>query len=171
MDPSVSPHFIAAVVLVGRLGDIGSTWLATPKLALEANPVVRRLGWRFAWLTTLLALLPYYDVNLGVMVAVPSLMVTAGNLSRGWFARALGEHDYVALMQQAAKKSGLSSMIAFTLGSAGFMLAAGVLLLIVSRQTITTYFALGVVAYALAIALHGSIAARRTHRAAVGPPE
>jgi hypothetical protein len=41
-------HILARLVFLSRVGDIGSTWLVTPKLLLEANPFVRRLGYRFA---------------------------------------------------------------------------------------------------------------------------
>jgi hypothetical protein len=47
-------HTIAFLLLLARLGDIGSTYLATPNLKLEANVLARRFKWPFAWLTVLL---------------------------------------------------------------------------------------------------------------------
>jgi hypothetical protein len=70
----LAQHFdtvLAILILIGRLGDIVSTYLVSPTLALEANPIVRRLGWRFAIATIVVAGIPYFDVSAGVMVAVP----------------------------------------------------------------------------------------------------
>src|SRR5215831_21256130 len=82
------PHLLALVILFGRLGDVGSTLFVTPTLLLEANAIVRRFKWLPIMLGFALCFVPYLDVRLGVMVAVPSLLVTASNLSRGWVARA-----------------------------------------------------------------------------------
>jgi hypothetical protein len=51
-------HLISFLLLLSRLGDIGSTYLITPTLKLEANPIVRRLKWRFAAVTILAAAIP-----------------------------------------------------------------------------------------------------------------
>jgi hypothetical protein len=37
-------HVLAALLLISRLGHIGTTYLITPTLRLEANPVVRKIG-------------------------------------------------------------------------------------------------------------------------------
>jgi len=40
-------YLIILVALIGaRLLDFASTWVATPNLLLEGNPIARRLGWR-----------------------------------------------------------------------------------------------------------------------------
>ena len=72
-------HTIAGLFLLGRLADIISTRLVTPTLRLEANPVMRRLGWRFAWATLLVALLAYYSPALGIAGFAASFMVAASN--------------------------------------------------------------------------------------------
>jgi hypothetical protein len=41
------PHVIAFLLLIARLGDVGSTYLLSPTLKLEANPIMRRLRWPF----------------------------------------------------------------------------------------------------------------------------
>ncbi len=81
---------LAALILVSRLGDILSTYLVTPSLKLEANLLLRKLGWRFAVATTLIALVPFYNTALGVMVLVPSLLVSASNLQKVWAGESHG---------------------------------------------------------------------------------
>ena len=92
-------HILCVVILIGRIGDIGSTYLVTPGLRLEANPVARKLRWPFALLTVLVCLVPYWNTPLAVPIAVTSLVVTAENLRFGWIARALGEDELLAFLQ------------------------------------------------------------------------
>ena len=42
------PHFLAALVLLSRIGDVLSTYLVSPTLLLESNAFVRRWGWPLA---------------------------------------------------------------------------------------------------------------------------
>jgi hypothetical protein len=157
---------IAAAVLVGRLGDIVSTRLATPTLALEANPVARRLGWPLAWASLLLCLVPYYDPGLGVVAAVVSFFVSGSNFSRVWIMRALGEREYLEMIHRAARRTTLGAMVGFVLASACAFAIPGIALCAFGDGFWTTYFGLGIVVYALAVALHGSAAARRVWRGA-----
>jgi hypothetical protein len=76
------PHIIAFLLLLARLGDVGSTYLISPTLKLGANPIVRRLRWPFAGFTVLAAAIPYYSLPAGVAVLVVSLLVCASNCSR-----------------------------------------------------------------------------------------
>jgi hypothetical protein len=164
MDPFV--HWVAGAVFVARLGDIMSTRLATPTLALEANAVMRRFGWPLAWATLLLCLVPYYDPRLGIVVAVSSFFVSGSNLSRVGIMRALGEREYLEVLHRAARRTTLGAMIGFTLASACAFSIPGVALCVLVDDALASYFGFGIVVYALAIALHGSAAARRIWRSA-----
>ena len=78
---------LCALVLLSRLGDIGSIYLVSPTLNLEANSIARRLGWEFAWSSLLVCLIPYYSAPASIVVLVPSFMVSASNSMKIWFAR------------------------------------------------------------------------------------
>ena len=164
-------HTIAALLLLGRLGDIVSTLLITPTLRLEANVVARRLGGRFAWFSLLLALLPYYSPALGIAALPASLLVSASNLSRGWTFRALGEAGADAFMLGVAARSRLRTALAFLLSGASFVVLAGLVLMWLSgsRDAASYWFGIGIVIYGLAIALHGTVfIVRLFRRARVG---
>jgi hypothetical protein len=158
--PFASPsfvHWLAALLLLSRLGDVVSTYLFTPTLKLEGNAIARRLGWPFAWLSLALALLPYYSPALGVAALTASLFVTGSNLTRGWFARALGEDEYHALVLRALARTSLQTVLAFVWGGAAFVGLAGVLLATWSETFEWGYwFGIGIILYALAIAIHGA---------------
>ena len=158
--PYASPsfvHWLAALLLLSRLGDVLSTYLVTPTLKLEGNALARRFGWPFAWLSLGVALLPYYSPAVGAAGLTASLLVTGSNLTRGWFARAVGEEEYHALIIRALARSGLQRALAFLWGGAGFVALTGVLLATWSETTEWGYwFGLGIIVYALAIAIHGA---------------
>ncbi len=167
-------HFLALLVLVSRIGDIGTTYLATPTLALEANPIARRFGWRFALATLVVAGIPYYSRELGVMVATMSLLVSASNASKVMAARAMGEQAYLQLSRQVVAGTGTVLGICFILlPSAFYALLGGVMLLFFPGPEAGwgCYFAGGILAYAFAIVLWGThrfLMLKRKARAAAG---
>jgi hypothetical protein len=163
-------HLIALLLLIARLGDIGTTWLATPTLKLEANPIVRRLRWRYAALTVLACLIPYWSVPLGVAVLVASLLVSASNSSRIWFIRAMGEDRYAQLVADIAQNVRPWAAIGFILLAPMFFCLLGFTLLLFYPDPEADwgyYFALGVFAYAFVLALYGPLSFLRLRKAAL----
>ena len=153
-------HVLCVLILISRLGDIISTRLVTPKLKLEANPIVRKLGWRFAIITLLLCLVPYWNTTGGIIVLVPSLLVSATNTSKIWFARAYGEQEFAELLKVLARKSKLSHALAGTIVSALFFAMVGLLLLFLCPDPNADWgywIGIGVLTYAFIIASYGSL--------------
>jgi hypothetical protein len=163
-------HCLAAALLVGRLADILSTRLATPNLRLEANPLARKLGWPFVWATLLAALLPYAE-PWGSTVAVPlivaSFLVASQNLSRAWMMRALGEDEYLAFSRRVFSRARPLAVYGSIAASSSLVAGAGALLLLFypGAGEWAHDFAIGIVLYGGALAVHQSIAARRSFRA------
>lgn len=159
-------HTLAIVLLLARFGDLASTYLATPTLRLEANPLARKFGWPFAWLTLLVCFVPYYNTSLAVIAITVSLFATASNLSRAWIIRALGEAEYLNVLQRAAAASRPREAIAFILASSGAFALAGVVLLVISGGPgeWPFWFAVGIIAYAYAMAMFGVVFVRRLYR-------
>lgn len=150
-------HAIALVIFVGRAGDVLSTHLVTPNMVLEANPIARRFKWPTFVLGFGLCAAPYIDIPLGVMVAIPSLLVTASNLSRVWMARTLGEREMEALLLRTAARSSLAMALSLVWAAAFFIvLAASILVWLSPDDDIAMYFGLGLALYGLALAIHSS---------------
>jgi hypothetical protein len=169
-------HSLAALVLVARLGDIGSTYLATPRLVLEANPIARRLGWPFAILTLLVAFIPYFNTAAGVLVLVPSLLVASRNFGSIWLVRGIGEDRMLALQIEAARRRRFLEAFLCGLAESVFMAVAGALLMVLSGgpRRWSFVFALGVLIWAVALLVHRTAHLRRIFRlareAAPAPP-
>ena len=159
---------LALIILVGRLGDVLSTLFVTPNLVLEANPVVRRFKWPTMIAGFALCVVPYFDILLAIMVAVPSLLITASNLTRGWMAHALGEREVEAIVLRAAARGSLATTLAMVWTAVIFVaLAAGLLFWISwDGDDLALYFALGLLLYGLAVGIHSSFFFIRVFRQA-----
>lgn len=153
-------HLLCALILVARVGDIGSTYLITPKLRLEANPIAKKLGWWFAAATVLLCLVPYYSTAAGIILLVPSLMVSAANTGKIWFARAYGEKELHDLYLRLARTSKLSHALISSSVGVIFTAMIGFILLLLSPDPGRDWgywFGVGFLAYAFTIGLYGSL--------------
>ncbi|HKE00345.1 MAG TPA: hypothetical protein VKE69_04995 [Planctomycetota bacterium] len=159
-------HALFGLVLFSRIGDVASTRLGTPNLRLEANPVARRLGWKFALLTLLIALIPYWHTGMGVAIAVASLLVSASNFSRVWQYRALGEDRVLAILEETARASRLRQALLWHWVGVGFVLLLGTLALYLDADRIawSPWIGLGIVTYGAAMGLHGTLFLRRLFR-------
>jgi hypothetical protein len=84
-----------AMMFFARGMDFLSTWVATPKLVLEGNPIAKRLGWRGGAIVNVIfcaatAVWPFP----AIMVSVMSIMVAARNFQSAWMMRSMGEAGY-----------------------------------------------------------------------------
>ena len=150
-------HILFVMLLISRLSDIGTTYAATPKLMMEANPLVRKFRWKFAWITTLIVCFsPYVSPGLAIAIIVASFLVSASNASKIWIARALGEEKMHALFLDAAGKSNpRSSLFFITLPAIFFLILAGSLFYAYpDPHEFAYFFACGIFAYAIAILVH-----------------
>ena len=149
---------LAILILISRLGDIGSTYLASPKLELESNTAIRHLRWPFASLTILVFIIPYWDIGSGIVIMVASLLVAASNSSKIWLIRAMGEAEYYALMVRMASRAKPIPSLIYSLMPALFMSILGetVMYLYPSENTDLGYHVgLGILGYALVVAFYG----------------
>jgi hypothetical protein len=170
-------HVLCFLILISRLGDIISTYLITPSLKLEANPIIRKLGWRFAFLTVLVCLIPYWHPGAAVMVLVPSLLVTSSNISKYWVIKTIGEEEYSKKLLLFAAKSKLSRALFSVLGASFFVILAGLVLLFLCFDPMEWgyWFANGIIVYGLIVALYGSLYScrlfKKARRISQAPPQ
>jgi len=155
---------LALLIFVGRTGDVLSTLYATPTMIMEANPLARRFKWPTFILGYAFCVVPFFDVLLGVMVAVPFLLVTASNLSRAWMMRTLGEAEMDALVLRTAGRSSLRMALGLVWLAGLFLLLPAALLMEVTDDPFAVYFALGLGLYAAIFAIHSTFFFVRTFR-------
>ncbi len=86
---------LLALLLFARGMDFLSTWVATPNLVLEGNPIAKRLGWRWGGLLNLAICVLFGAWPLpAVVLSTTSVLVAARNFQSAWLMRSLGEHGY-----------------------------------------------------------------------------
>jgi len=163
---------LAGLILLSRLADLGSTYLVSPKLELESNPVVKRWKWPYAFLTLSVFLLPYWSVGAGVVVMVASFLVAASNSSKIIMARTMGESEFRDLAVRIAARAELVPSLIFALLPALFMAMLGwsVMFFYPSENTIGYYVGLGIVGYAMVVAFYGPLTFLRNRRAGMSKP-
>src|SRR6185503_19367394 len=92
-----SHNFCLMVLLLAfsRGMDFLSTWVATPNLVLEGNPIAKKLGWRWGLVLNVgicfgVAFWPFTAIALCTL----SLLVAARNFQSAWLMRTMGEEAY-----------------------------------------------------------------------------
>jgi hypothetical protein len=123
-------HVVAFATLISRLGDIATTFLVSPTMKLEANPIARRLGWKYTFVTAGLALVPYYSIHGGIVVCTASFFAAAFNASEAMLARFMGEEKYAALNREAIQKMPVLLGLSLLCSPAFFLMMLGLLMLL-----------------------------------------
>jgi len=169
--PFGGPLYFALLscLVTARSMDFLSTWIATPNLVLEANPLAKKMGWRVGVLVNVVlcgffALWPLPSI----VIITTSLLVAARNFQSAWLMRSLGEYEYRFWMgerlAQAPRALFLFCLLAQT--SLVGILGSG-LMYFAQFQLIPFGVGMGMVTYAFAILVYSLISVwRARHRSA-----
>lgn len=147
-------YFVFFTVLAFARGmDFLSTWVATPNLVLEANPIVRKLGWRWSAPLNIFLCVGFAAWPLpAVIISTTSLLVAARNFEGAWLMRAMGEENYRTFI--ALRLAGASRRL-FLICLLGQTLLVGVvgaaLVWLTGGQFWGFAIGMGVLAYAFAV--------------------
>lgn len=163
--PFASREYIIAfgLLIFARGMDFLSTWFATPNLELEANPLAKRLGWKWGVAFNLLLCIAAAQWPLaGLIVVTTSLLVAARNFKSAWLMRALGEVNYSMLVGEAMNRSSRRSYVVSVLGETLLTgLLGGAVVASSEWPSIPLAVGMGMVAYALAVAFYSLLAVWR----------
>jgi hypothetical protein len=82
-------------LVVSRGMDFLSTWVATPNMVLEGNPIAKKLGWKWGILVNvaICVLFAFWPLP-AIVIGTTSVLVAARNFQSAWLMRSLGEHLY-----------------------------------------------------------------------------
>jgi hypothetical protein len=161
------------LLFVSRGMDFLSTWVATPHLVLEGNPLAKKLGWRWGIPLNVAACfaLAFWPVS-AIAVATTSVLVAARNFQSAWLMRSLGEEVYrdwhVARIQETRITLYLFCLAGNTLLTAG--VGAAVIYFSPENSGLVPFaIGLGIIAYAVAVAFYTLLAVWRLRRASDRP--
>jgi hypothetical protein len=141
------------LLLFARGMDFLSTWVATPNLLLEANPVARRLGWKWGSLLNLAICfaVAFWPVP-AIVVATTSLLVAARNFKSAWAMRALGEHQYRFWFSSVMAQTSLGLYLLCLFGETLLTALVGLAVMFFGQDhEALLAIGMGIVGYALAV--------------------
>lgn len=144
-----------AAIALGRGADMMSTWIATPGLELEGNPVARWLGWRRGAILNIL-LLPVLACwpMLAVSLSTTSCLVAARNLQQAWLMRSMGESRYRCWLAGRMMDASRGLVIGCYLGEGLLVGGLGVALMVAGPLHVVSFgVGLGLAAYGFAVAV------------------
>ena len=160
---------LLALLLLGRGMDLLSTWVATPHLVLEANPIARWLGWRGGLVVNLaISVLCAVWPLPALIVTTTSMLVAARNFQSAWLMRSMGEERYRCWVVERMWETPLSLYVSCILAQTLLTGAIGAALMFFGGDLlIPVAVGMGIVTYAIAVAFYTLLSLwriRRTHR-------
>jgi len=168
-----SYYFLMLALLVfGRGVDFLSTWIATPNLTLEGNPLAKKLGWKWGLLlnTVVVVALALWPLS-AIVVATASVLVAARNFQSAWLMRSLGEDAYREWHVQRVRETRVTLHLFCLAGNTLLFAAIGATLIFFSHteeakwELVPFAVGMGMIAYAIAVAVYSLLAIWRIHRA------
>src|ERR1022692_2612473 len=89
-------YFLMVALLAFSRGmDFLSTWIATPNMVLEGNPLAKKLGWKWGIPLNLVMCFGFAFWPLpAIVISTTSALVAARNFQSAWLMRSLGEQRY-----------------------------------------------------------------------------
>ncbi|HVY68739.1 MAG TPA: hypothetical protein VHH73_02360 [Verrucomicrobiae bacterium] len=151
------------VLALGRGMDILSTWIATPRLLLEANPLARRLGWKWGAVlnVTLCVLLAAWPMP-AIVVATTSFLVASRNFQSAWLMRSMGEARYQCFIADQLSQTPWALFLFCVLAQATLVALIGAALMVYSGWQLVPFgVGSGMITYGVAIAFYTLLAAWR----------
>ena len=167
--PFLGPDYrICLLLLVFARGmDFLSTWIATPNLLLEANPIARRLGWRWGIPVNaaLCASFAFHPLA-AIVISTTSVLVAARNFQSAWLMRSAGEEAYRQWHGERLGETPPTLFLFCLFAQVTLVSAVGLGLIYFSaRHPVPLGIGTGIVGYAVAVFVFSLISLWRNRRA------
>jgi hypothetical protein len=154
------------LLLVGRGMDFLSTWVATPNLVLEANPLARKLRWKWGILVNLVlcGLFALWPLP-AIIICTTSVLVAARNFQLAWLMRSYGEENYRDWFLERLGDTTPGLFLSCLFAQTGLTAVVGGALMLFSGEWLVPFaIGMGIVAYAVAVTIYTLIALWRHRR-------
>jgi hypothetical protein len=158
---------LLAILAFARATDFLSTWVATPNLVLEGNPIAKFLGWKFGILINVAMCfgLAFWPVS-AVAVSTTSVLVAARNFQSAWLMRSMGEEIYRDWYVTRVRETRITLYLFCLAGNTMLTAAVGFAVMYFSTRLVSFAIGLGVIGYSAAVAFYTLLATFRLRRAA-----
>jgi hypothetical protein len=155
-----------ALLLFARGMDFLSTWVATPSLMLEGNPLARKLGWKWGALVNLALCFAFAFWPLAaIIVMTAGVLVAARNFHAAWLTRAMGEAAYRDWFLERVARTPLALYLACLCGETFLTALPGAALIWFSGASGVAFaIGTGIVGYAVIVLFYTSLSLWRLRR-------
>lgn len=160
---------LLALLMFARGMDFLSTWVATPNLVLEGNPVARKLGWKWGIPINVALCLGFALWPLpAVVISTTSVLVATRNFQAAWLMRTMGEQAYRIWHVERLQDANIALVLACLGAQVGLTsLVGGTLVWFTNWETqpVVLGVGLGIIAYAGAVGFYSVLGIWRLRRA------
>jgi hypothetical protein len=157
------------LLLVARGMDFLSTWVATPNMVLEGNPIAKKLGWKWGIPLNLALCLGFAFWPLpAIVISTTSVLVAARNFQSAWLMRSLGEHIYRDWHVQRVQETSITLYLFCLFAQTTLTGGVGAALIYFSDGRLAPLaIGMGIVAYAIAVAFYTLLGVWRVRRSQI----
>ena len=162
--------FFLMLLLVSRGADFLSTWIATPNMVLEGNPLAKKLGWKWGSFINLVLCGAFAAWPLAaIVIGTTSVLVAARNFQAAWLMRSLGEENYRDWYVEQLRHTSLPLYLFCLLGQTLLTAGVGGALMYFSGESLIPFaVGFGILGYALAVTFYTLLSLWRIRRSAGG---
>ncbi|SRR5260370_25320283 len=169
--PFLSRYYLLTLglLVVSRGMDMLSTWVATPNLVLEGNPIAKKLGWRWGLPINLAVCLALAFWPLpAIVISTTSVLVAARNFQSAWLMRSLGEQAYRDWHVERIQETRITLFLFCLAGNTVLTAGVGAAVIYFSKLLLVPFaIGVGIMAYSGAVAFYTVLAIFRMRRAAL----
>jgi hypothetical protein len=157
---------LLSLLLFARGMDFLSTWVATPNLLLEGNPLARKMGWKWGAVVNIaLCLIFAFWPLTAVIVITAGLLVAARNFHSAWLMRIMGEVAYREWILQRLMQTPLALYLACLVGETALTALPGAALVCWSdEESVAFSIGCGILAYAGIVLFYSALSLWRLRR-------
>jgi hypothetical protein len=159
------------LLIVARGMDFLSTWIATPNMVLEGNPLAKKLGWKWGIPINIAMCFGFAFWPLpAIVISTTSVLVAARNFQSAWLMRSLGEQHYREWHVERVQETNITLYLACLFGQTILTAGVGVGVILATSahhrdEPVALAIGLGIIAYALAVAFYTLLGIVRLRRA------
>src|SRR6266446_4597658 len=157
---------IFLLLLIARGMDILSTWVATPNMVLEGNPIAKKLGWKWGIPINFVLCVAFASWPLpAIVISTTSVLVAARNFQSAWLMRSLGEYAYRDWHVERIQETRITLYLFCLAGNTLLTAGVGAAVIYFSNMLLVPFaIGAGIMGYAGAVAFYTVLAIWRMRR-------
>src|ERR1700710_546258 len=148
--------WMLALLIFARGMDILSTWVATPHMVLEANPLAKKMGWKYGIPINVIfsAGFAFWPLP-ALVISTTSILVAARNFQNAWLMRSMGEEAYRAWHVARLQETRVGLYLLCLLAQTGLTALVGVGLIVLGDSALVPMaIGWGIICYAFAVVFY-----------------